>query len=124
MSDHEDVDGHLKFLDHGYCDLFTPFDHDGDSFIVDTSNPLCFDDIPNDEVETPQVVEAPQFQMMVMSGPPSLEASSTSNKKYIKTPQAPHYPPSCIEDTLSYRFHILHLNHTILSLMHWRNHTQ
>ena len=57
-SDHEDVDKHIKFSDHGCHDLFSPsFDHDVHLFTVDISKPPVFDDLPIAGVETPQVVE-------------------------------------------------------------------
>jgi len=58
-SDHEDVDEHLEFFYHGCHDLFiSSFDHDVDSHTIDPSKPQVFDDLPTNEVETPQVVEA------------------------------------------------------------------
>lgn len=75
--DHEDVDEHIEFSDCGYHDLFNPsFDHDVDSLVVDISKPLIFDDLPDDEVETPQYVEAHQPELMVMLGTHYLEVSS------------------------------------------------
>jgi len=57
----------MEFSDRGCRDLFSPsFDHDVDSFIVDLSKPPIFDDLPVDEVEALQVVEALQPKMMVM----------------------------------------------------------
>jgi len=56
----------MEFLDRGFCDIFCPtFDHDVDSFVVDRSRP-CFNDLPVDEVEAPQVVKALQPELMVM----------------------------------------------------------
>ena len=57
--DHEGAKEHIEFYDHGCRDLFTPsFDHDVDSFLVNISKPRVFDDLPIDEVETPQAIEA------------------------------------------------------------------
>jgi len=51
---HEDADEVIEFYDHGYHDLFTPsFDHNIDSFTLDISKPLIFDDLYVDEMETP-----------------------------------------------------------------------
>lgn len=68
-------------------DLFTPsFDHDIDSLDVDLSKPPVFDVVPDDEVGTPQVVEALQPKLMVMSGAQRLEVSSTLNQNFIEPP--------------------------------------
>jgi len=101
-SDHEDVDEHIEFLDHGCHDFFSPsFNHDVDSCDVDLSKPLIFDDLPVEEVETPQVVEALQPEMMVMSSPCYLEVDSTLDQKYFETPKAPHHSLVDIEDQSS-----------------------
>lgn len=58
-SDHEDVDVHIKFSDHGCCDLFIhSFDHNSDSLAIDLSKPPIFHDLSSDEVETPQDIKA------------------------------------------------------------------
>lgn len=101
-SDHEDVDEHVKFSNHGCHDLFTPsFNQDVDSFVVDLSKPLVFDDLFADEVETPQYVKALHPALMVMPSPHCLEVNSTSNKKSVETPQAPHHSHVYIEDQSS-----------------------
>ena len=57
-SDHEDADEIIDFFDRGYRDPFTlVFDHDHDSITVDLLKPLIYDDLPDDELETPKVVE-------------------------------------------------------------------
>lgn len=56
--------------------LYYSLDHNVDSFIVDLSKPPIFNDLPIDEVETPQVVESLQVELMVMSGPHCLEVDS------------------------------------------------
>lgn len=90
-SDHEDFVDHLECSDHGCCDIFThSFGHDYDSPIADLSKPLAFEDISSDEVETPQVSETLQPELMVMSSSRSLYVSPTSNKKYVESSQAPH----------------------------------
>lgn len=59
-SDHEDADIHLEFSNQVCHDLFThSFDHDVDLLVIDLSKPPTFDDLPIDEVKTPQVVEEP-----------------------------------------------------------------
>ena len=101
-SDHEDTDEHIEFSDHGCCDLFSPsFDYNDDSFIVNISKPHVFDDLPIDEVETPQAFEALQPKMMVMLGPHFLEVNFTPNQKSVGTPKAPHHSPLYIEDQSS-----------------------
>jgi len=45
---------------------------------------------PSNELETPQVIEALEPKLMVMSGSRSLEFSSTSDKKCVESLQAPH----------------------------------
>lgn len=88
-----------EFSNHGSHHLFTDtFNHDDSSFTVDISKPLVFDDLPTDEVETPQAIEELQPKMMVISIPHCLEVSSTSNHKYVETPHAHHHSLVCIED--------------------------
>ena len=97
-SDHEDANKHIKFSDHGCRDLFSPSsDHNDDPFTVDIYKPHVFDDLPIDEVETPQVVEALQPELMVMSGPRYVEIDSTLDQKFVETPKAPHHSPFFIE---------------------------
>lgn len=82
--DHEDADENIKFSNHGFHDLFTHSSyHDADSFSIDLSKPLVFDDLPNDEVESPQVVKALQLKLIVLSGSFSHEVSSASYKKFV-----------------------------------------
>lgn len=54
LSDHEDADEIIDFTNCSCHDLFTPiFDHDHDSIVVDFSKPPIYDDLSDDEVETP-----------------------------------------------------------------------
>ena len=58
-SDHEDAEEFIDFSDHGGHDPFSSiFYHDHESIIVDISKPPVYDDLPDDEVETPKIVEA------------------------------------------------------------------
>jgi len=85
--DHEDVDEHIKFSDHGCCDLFTPsFDHDVDSLDVGISKPLVFDDPPTGEVKNPQVVEPLHPTQIIMLRPRFPEVNSSSDQKFVETP--------------------------------------
>jgi len=80
LSDHEDANGIIDFFYHGGRDPFIPiFDHDHVSIIVDLLKPLVYDDLSDDEVETPKAVEALQPELMVISGPHSLGVSLTSD---------------------------------------------
>jgi len=79
-SDHEDANEFIDFVNHRCHDLFAlVFDHDNDSIAVDFSNPLVYDDLSVDKVETPHTVEALQPKFMVMSGPCCPEVGFTSN---------------------------------------------
>lgn len=81
---HEDVDEIIDFSDRGDRDPFVSiFDHDHDSIIFDLLNPLVYDYLRNDEVETPNTVEALQPELMVMLGPCSLGVSLTSDQEIV-----------------------------------------
>lgn len=91
-SDHEDADENIDFSDCGYRDPFSPiFNHDHDSTTVDFSKPPVYDDISNDEVETPKTVEALQPELMVMSSPRSLGVGFNSDQEIFRLPKAPHH---------------------------------
>ena len=60
--------------------------------------PPIYDDLPDDEVETPKTIKALQPKLMVMSGPRSLRVSLTSNHETVQSPKAPHRLFLCIED--------------------------
>ena len=80
--DYEDANGNIEFSNRGCHDLFFPsFDHDVDLFVVDISKPAVFDDLPVDEVETPQAIEALQPELMVMLGPYCLEVDFHSRSE-------------------------------------------
>lgn len=97
--DHEDVDERIDFSNCGCHDPFTPiFDHNHDPITVDFSKPSIYDDLFDDEVETPNTVKALQPELMVMSGPHSPEVGLTSNQEIVQSPKAPHHPSVCIED--------------------------
>lgn len=97
-SDHNDVDEIIDFSDCRCRDLFTPvFDHDDDYKVVDFSKTLVYDDLFFDEVETPQIVEALQPELMVMSGPCCFEVGFTSNQGIFEAFEAPHHSSVCIE---------------------------
>jgi len=54
LSDHEDANEIIYFSDCSFRDLFSPiFDHDHDPITVDFSKPHVYDDLFDDEVETP-----------------------------------------------------------------------
>jgi len=58
-SDHEDAKEFIDFSDRGSRDPFTSiFYHNHDSITVDISKPPVYDDLSDDEVETPKTVEA------------------------------------------------------------------
>ena len=70
----------IYFSDHRCHDPFTPiFDHDHVSIAVDFSKPPVYDDLFDDEFETPKTAGALQPELMVMSSPYSLGVSFTSN---------------------------------------------
>lgn len=97
--DHEDADEFIDFSDRGSHDPFVSiFDHDHDFIAIDLSKPPVYDDLFDDEVETPKTIEALQPELMVMSGPRSLGVSLTSDHETIKSPQSPHHLSVCIED--------------------------
>lgn len=67
-SEHEDAKEIVDFSGHaGHDPFFSIFYHDHESIIVDLLKPPVYDDIPNDEVETPKNVEALQPKLMVSS---------------------------------------------------------
>lgn len=54
LLDHEDVNEIIDFSDRGYSDPFAPIlNYDDDSIKVDFSKLSFYDDLSNDEVETP-----------------------------------------------------------------------
>lgn len=98
LSDHEDADEIIEFSNHGYRDPFTSvFDHDDDSIKINFSKPPIYDDLFDDEVETPQIFEALQPELMVMSSPPCPEVGFTSNQDIVQSPEAPHHSYVCIK---------------------------
>lgn len=98
-SDHEDAKEFIDFSDRGGYDPFASnFDQDHESIAVDLLKPPVYDDLPNDEFETPKTVEALQPELMVMLGPRSLEVSLTSDDEIVQSPKAPHHSSVCIED--------------------------
>jgi len=98
-SDHKDAKEFIDFFDHGNRDPFASiFYHDHESIAVDLSKPSVYDDLPNDEVETPKTIEALQPELIVMSGSHSLWVSLTSNHETVQSPKAPHYSSVCVED--------------------------
>ena len=108
-SDHEDAEEFFHFSDIGAHDPFSSiFYHDHESVAADLSKPPVYDDLPDDEVETPKIVEALQPKLMVMSGPHSLGVSLTSDHETIQSPKAPHHSSVCIE----YPSHIDHTSST------------
>jgi len=98
-SNHEDAEEFIDFSDHGGCDPFTSIlYHDHESIVVYLSKPLVYDDLPDDEVETPKTVEALQLMLMVMSGPCSLGVSLTSDHEIVQSLKAPYHSSACVED--------------------------
>ena len=98
-SDHEDAEEFIDFSDHDSRDSFASiFYHNHESIAVDPSKPSVYDDPPNDEVETPKTVEELQPELMVMSGPRSLQVSLTPDHENVQSPKAPHHSSICIED--------------------------
>lgn len=98
-SDHEDAKEFIDFFDHYSHDPFASnFYHDHDSITVDLSKPPVYDDLPDDEVETPKTVETLQLKLMVMSSPHSIEVSLTSDHEIIQSLEAPHRSSICTED--------------------------
>ena len=59
---------------------------------------MVCDDLPVNEVETPQTVEALQLELMVMSGPCFPEVDLTSSQEIVETLKVPHHSLRCIED--------------------------
>ena len=59
LLDHEDTVEIIGFYGRGCCDPFASiFDHNDNSITVDFSKPLVYDDIYDNEVDTPKIVEA------------------------------------------------------------------
>ena len=86
-SDHEDFDVHLEFSDRGCHDIFThSFDHGSDSSTIDLSKPPVFDDPSFNEVETPQVVQAIQLEMMVIQVLIALRLVPLPNRNLLNLP--------------------------------------
>jgi len=121
-SDHEDVEEFIDFSDHGcHYPFSSNFNHDHESIVVDFLKPPVYDDLLDDEVETPKVVEALQPKLMVMSCPRSLGVSLTSDHEIVQSPKAPHHSSILLKIHLTHRSHFLHLNYTIPLLMLWRS---
>ena len=94
--DHEDAEEFIDFSNCGSCDQFTSiFYHDHDSIAVDLSKPPVYDNLSDDEVETPKTVKALQPELMVMSGPHCPEVGFTSNQEIVQSPKAPHHSSAC-----------------------------
>ena len=74
------------------------FGHDVDSLSTNMSRPLVFDDVPVDEVETPQAIEALHPEMMVMTGPRCPEVGFTFDWEIVETHKAPHHSLHHTED--------------------------
>ena len=97
-SNHEDVDEHPKFSDHGCHDLCTSsFNHIVHSLTVNMSRPLVPNDIPINEVKTPQAVEALHPELMVMLGPCCPEVGFTYGQEIVETLKASHHSQLCFE---------------------------
>lgn len=62
------------------------------------SNAWFYDDLSINKVKTPEIVEALQLELMVMSGPHLPELGFTSNQEIIETLNTPHHSLICIED--------------------------
>lgn len=62
------------------------------------SKPPVFDDLPSDNFELPQAVEALKPELMVMLGSRSLEACSNSDKNNVESFKAPHHSTTHIEN--------------------------
>lgn len=98
-SNHDDVDKRPESSDLSCHDLSTSSSyHDVDSIIVNLSKTLVYDDLSVDEVETPQIVEALQPKLMVMSSPLFPEVGFTSDQEIAETCKAPHHSLLCIQD--------------------------
>lgn len=61
---------------------------------------------------------------MVMSDPHYPKVSSTSDQKKLKNQRLLITLSFALKINQTHRFHFLHSNHMIPSLMHWSNHTQ
>lgn len=98
-TNHDNVNEHLEFFDLGCHDLFTSSsDQNVDSTVVNLSKTLVCDDLSVHEVEIPQIVEALQPELMVMSGPYCLEVGFASSQEIVETLKDPHHSLFCIED--------------------------
>ena len=99
LSNHEDTKEFIDFSDYGSSDPFTSiFYNNLDSIAIDLSKPPVYDDLSDDEVETPKIVEALQPEMISMSSPHSLGVSLTFDHETVQSPKAPHRSFICIED--------------------------
>lgn len=65
--------------------------HDVHSLIVNLSKPLVYEDPSINKVETPQMVEALQVELMAMSGPRCPEVGFDPNQEIVQTLKVPHY---------------------------------
>jgi len=98
-SDHEDAEEFFDFSNPGSRDpLGSNFDHDHESIATDLSKPPVYDDLLDDEAETPKAVEAILPKLMVMSCCCFLEVSLTSDHEILQSPKALHHSSVCIED--------------------------
>ena len=89
----------LEFFYHGCHNLFTlSSDQDVDSLIVNPSRPLFYEDPSINEVKTPQIIEAFQPEMMVMSGLRCLEFGFAFDKEILQTLKAPHHSSICTQN--------------------------
>ncbi len=69
-----------------------------DSVTIYLSKPPVYDDLPDDEVETPKTVKALQPELMVMLGGHYPKDGFASDQEIVETPKAPHHSSICIED--------------------------
>lgn len=60
--------------------------------------PPVYDDLHDDEVETPKAVKALQPELMVMSSPRALGVSLISDHEIVQSGKAPHHSYVCIKD--------------------------
>lgn len=119
--DDEDVDAHLEFSDRACREIFThSFDHNVDSLAIDISKPLVFGDLPSDEVETPQDFDALQPESMVCQVLTVLRSILLLIINLLKHPRLLITLLFALKINLIHRLHILHQNHMIIALMHWR----
>lgn len=84
-SNHEDADKHPKFFDLGCHDLSTSsVYHDVDLIIINLSKTLVYDDLSIDEVETPQIIEALQPELMLCQALAVQRLVSLPIRKFFK----------------------------------------